>query len=345
MTEYRQIEVYYFSGTGNSERVAHWLAEFASGQGVRAKLVNIAKADRRHAPPPDPDSLVVFTSPIHGFNYPPVMINFLLHFPRGRNHVALMNTRAGMKIGKFVTPGLTGIAFLFAWLVLLAKGYSVRAMQGIDLPSNWLSLHPGLNGRTIDYLFVRNRERVEQFAGKVLAGVRSYGALREIVQDLLVSPIAFLYYFVGRFMISKSFYASAQCDNCGACVAGCPVRGVVMTGGRPFWTFNCESCMKCMGQCPRNAIETGHGYFVGSLLLASALSSIASVHLWGYLPTGSLGEASEFICETLIALLTFWITYRFMHYMLRFRWFERAMAFTSLTWYKFWGRKYKAPKV
>ncbi len=61
-------------------------------------LVNIAHVDRLNLSPPDPESLVVFVSPIHGFNYPPVMVNFLLRFPKGKNPVVLMNTRAGMLI-------------------------------------------------------------------------------------------------------------------------------------------------------------------------------------------------------------------------------------------------------
>ena len=72
------------------------------------------------------------------------MLNFLIHFPKGRNKVLLINTRAGMLIGKWITPGLTGIAFYFSALVLKLKGYSIKAMFPVDLPSNWISVHPGL---------------------------------------------------------------------------------------------------------------------------------------------------------------------------------------------------------
>lgn len=340
--EYKNIDIYYFSGTGNSAASAKWFAEAAAESCSR--FVNIAQTERRGIAQPESGNLIVFTSPIHGFNYPPIMINFLLHFPRGRNHVVLMNTRAGMRIGKFVTPGLTGIAFLMAWLILFLKGYTVRGLLPVDLPSNWVSIHPGLNAPTVDYLFERNKQRVDSFARKVLSGGRSYKALREIVQDLLVSPISFLYYFIGRFLISKTFYASAKCDNCGVCVASCPVRGVIRVGEKPFWTFKCESCMKCMGQCPRNAIETGHGFFIGCMVLSSFIFSLITARLWDVLPSGNLGEFAEFAINSLEAILVAGLMYRAMHYLLRFRWFERLMAYTSLTFYKFWGRKYRAPK-
>ncbi|HNX56334.1 MAG TPA: hypothetical protein PKO30_12165, partial [Prolixibacteraceae bacterium] len=145
---YNKLVVYYFSGTGNSENVARWLADAACKKGMEASLTNIAKTDRLAIPTPEPNTLVAFCSPIHGFNYPPVMLNFILRFPKAKNHVLLLNTRAGMLIGKWNVPGLTGIAFYFSALILKLKGYSIRAMFPVDLPSNWISVHPGLNDRT-----------------------------------------------------------------------------------------------------------------------------------------------------------------------------------------------------
>ena len=47
---------------------------------VDAALVNIANIDRFHVNVPDSESLIVFISPVHGFNYPPVMLNFIRRF-------------------------------------------------------------------------------------------------------------------------------------------------------------------------------------------------------------------------------------------------------------------------
>ena len=113
MTAYPKLVVYYFSGTGNSENVAKWMADIAKDIGVEVSLVNIAKTESRHIKSPEPETLVAFVSPIHGFNYPPVMLNFLVHFPKGRNKVLLMNTRAGMLIGKWITPWIDWYCFLF----------------------------------------------------------------------------------------------------------------------------------------------------------------------------------------------------------------------------------------
>jgi ferredoxin len=269
MVTHPKLVVYYFSGTGNSENVARWMADIAKEKGTKVSLINIAKTDRLAISSPEPDALVAFVSPIHGFNYPPVMLNFIRRFPKGKNNVLLMNTRAGMLIGKWITPGLTGIAFYFSALILKMKGYSIKSMFPVDLPSNWISVHPGLNERTVKYLHERNQEKVYRFARKVLNRGSDFRSMYEIIQDTLVAPISLGYHFIGRFLFAKTYYASADCDNCDLCIKACPVKAIKKVDGRPFWTFNCESCMRCMSNCPKKAIETGHGYLLVIALLSS----------------------------------------------------------------------------
>ena len=89
MTAYPKLVIYYFSGTGNSGNVAHWMADIAKEKDMEVSLINIAKTERRCIESPGPDAVVAFCSPIHGFNYPPVMLNFILRFPKAKNHVLL----------------------------------------------------------------------------------------------------------------------------------------------------------------------------------------------------------------------------------------------------------------
>jgi len=145
MAAFKELIIYYFSGTGNSKNVALWLEDYARRQNIEVSLVNIGASERRSVNPPPENALVIFISPIHGFNYPPIMLNYIVNFPRGRNKIVLMNTRAGMLIKKFVTPVLTGMAFYFSAIILKLKGYSIQGIFPVDLPSNWISVHPGLN--------------------------------------------------------------------------------------------------------------------------------------------------------------------------------------------------------
>jgi len=342
MKSYKNIVIYYFTGTGNAEKVAYWISEIAAQMEVDAALVNIANIDRLHIDVPDPEALIIFISPVHGFNYPPVMLNFIWRFPRGKNDIALMNTRAGMLIGKFITPGITGVAFFLSALLLKLKGYDFRAMHPVDMPSNWISIHPGLNLNTIRYLHINNKEKVNVFAQRLISGKTSFKALREIVQDILCSPISLLYFCIGRFVFSKSFYASKDCNHCGICVKKCPVKAIIYVDKRPFWTFNCESCMRCMSNCPKKAIETGHGAMIGIIILNSSVLVGLFYTYFGKFFFDIKDTITGFILETSLFLISLMIWYRLIHYLMRFRFFERIMVFTSLTKYKFWGQRYKA---
>ena len=341
MLQFKKLIIYYFSGTGNSANVAQWINEIAIEKGIVSELINIAHFDRLHIPIPPANALVAFCSPVHGFNYPPVMQAFIRRFPKGNNPVLLLNTRAGMLIGKWITPGLSGITFYLSALILWLKGYRIKAMFPVDLPSNWISVHPSLNDRIIKYLHVKNKERIYKFANKTLDGGTDFSSLREIVQDVLVSPISLGYYFVGRYLFAKTYFASTNCNNCNLCVNQCPVHAIKTVDNRPFWTFRCESCMHCMCYCPHRAIETAHGSIIAFMVLFSLI-------VWSAveLSYGDILHLENPIINLIVqsglmlGLLAIW--YRVLHFLLRYKWFNKIITFTSLTFYKFWGKRYKA---
>jgi len=340
---YQKIIIYYFSGTGNSKNVAVWLSQVAEKNDIESQIINIAQIDRLSIAPPEPDSLVVFISPIHGFNYPPVMLHFIMRFPKGKNNVVLMNTRAGMLIGKFITPGLTGIAFYLSALILFIKGFSIKAILPVDMPSNWISLHPGLNDRTVKYLHEKNKERVTVFAHRIISGKSYFRALLE-VYDILFAPIALGYYLVGRFFLAKTFFASHDCNNCDMCIKACPVKAIIKVDNRPFWTFNCESCMKCMSNCPKKAIETGHGYIAAFVNVFYAVILVAFYKYFNTYLFPIENTLFKFILESVLSIAFLAVWYRMVHWLLRFKVLERLTVYTSLTKYKWWGRRYKALK-
>lgn len=342
MNGYRQFVIYCFSGTGNSRNVALWMSDAANANGIESQIINIADIDRLSIAPPPADALVLFVSPIHGFNYPPVMIHFIARFPKGKNKVLLMNTRAGMLIGKIITPGLTGIAFYLSALFLKLKGYAIIGMVPVDLPSNWISVHPGLNQSTVSYLHERNKIRVDRCASRIISGKEDFRGVYEIIQDLIIAPFSLAYYFAGRFFFAKTYYASADCNNCDICINNCPVKAIIKVDHRPFWTFDCESCMKCMSNCPKKAIETAHGAIILFMIGYYTLFLALIYHYFGRYFFVIQNGLLKMVIETGIFLLLLSLWYRILHIGMRFKLIQRIIVYTSLTKYKFWGRRYKA---
>lgn len=343
----QNIVIYYFTGTGNARNVATWIAGTAQ-ENQQVDIVDISKIDRKNIPMPPENSLIGFCSPTHGFNYPPVMMYFIFRFPKANgNKIFLINTRAGLKFSRIYFPGLSGIALLLPAIVLLLKGYKVIGMRPIDLPSNWISLHPGLNEKAAGQIHERCKRISINFANKIFRGKKDYHALYDLIQDLLIAPIAVLYFFVGRFVLAKTFYANSKCNNCDLCIDNCPVKAIEKVDNRPFWTFKCESCMRCMNECPHRAIETGHGYIVGLLYLIDATFIVwfgmlisKYLNLPADLPFKSL---ISFTLESLISIALLVPGYRLIHYLNKLPVFRQLIEYTSLTRFKFWNR-YKSAK-
>ncbi len=335
----------YFSGTGNARSVAGWIAETAGQAGVPCEITDIAKTDRVHPAPLPPGSLIGFISPTHGFNFPPAMMYYIFRFPRAKGNSAfIVNTRAGMKLSKWFLPGLSGIALWLAAIVLLMKGYRIRGLRSIDLPSNWISFHPGLKETVVESIHIHCKRITTDFAAKILGGRTVMTAFRDIIQDLLISPVAVGYFFIGRFILAKSFYATTECDNCGLCIAHCPVKAIRLISSRPFWSYRCESCMRCMNECPKRAIETAHGFVIGILILSNlflagwfwmAIGRVISIpgdNAWAQLAVSLIGWVP--------ALVVMVASYRIFHYLLRLPGFRQLIYYTSGTRYAFW-RRYK----
>ncbi|HEY3447101.1 MAG TPA: EFR1 family ferrodoxin [Myxococcales bacterium] len=344
------LRLFYFSGTGNARNVAHWIASVWRERGRQVEVADLSKTDPRTVQVGEEDE-VGFASPTHGFNFPPITLAFLFAFPRAphANRAFVVNTRAGVRFFGLPIPGLSGLAQLWAALVLRLKGYRVVGMRPVDLPSNWISLHPGLREDNVRALCERCQRISRGFAERLLDGKRDYRALWDLPQDLAVSPISLGYYLAGRFLLAKSFIASRDCDGCGACVKGCPTGALRMVDGRPFWTWRCESCMRCMNQCPKRAIETAHGFFIGVLVLLSmAMTALVHPALRRLVPfltgPGLAPEAARNVLETVLTLAALFGSYRLLHRALRLRAVERLVVGTSLTHWRWW-RRYRAPRA
>lgn len=336
----KKIIIYYFSGTGNAKQIALWAAEFAYEKDIDCQVLNIADIDSYSLDSIDSETLLAIISPIHGFNFPKITLDFIRCFPKGNNQFLLMNTRAGMKIGRYATPGLTGIAFHLSSFILKSKGYKIMGHIPFDMPSNWISIHPALNDNTVKFLHKENYARAEKHLEPIFNGEKNFYANRDFIQDLLISPVSLAYYLVGRFAFAKSYYASFECDHCGLCEKNCPVHGIKNIQDRPYWTYKCESCMKCMNLCPKKAIETPHVLFILISIISSMITSFLLSQMMDFdINSGFINT----IISTIIFFLFLGLFYRTQHFLLRFMFVAKIISYLSFTSYKFWGRYHSIP--
>jgi len=347
--EYKNLIIYYFSGTGNAKNAALWIKKVAREKGVITQLINIDRFEEIEIPETNGKTLIGFCSPTHGFNLPPISLKFVRKFPSLKNtDVFILNTRGGLKLSKLFLPGISGAAQILPAIMLRLKGFRIVGMQPLDLPSNWLILHPGLRENVVHSIYTRCHGITINFANKMLDGKRKYKALLSLPIDILMLPITFGYYFIGRFFLAKTLIATDKCTNCDKCIKQCPVKAINQTSHKPYWTYKCESCMGCVNACPERAIETTHAFAITLLILSSLvlspllLSGLKLLGILDWINQSFIARNLWTLIDALFFLLFVFMSYGILHYLMRFKFINRIIVFTSLSSYKFW-RRYKAP--
>ena len=341
--------LYVLSGTGNSLQCARWVAQ---DMPETENFIVPVEASAPHLHKEHNPELSGLFLPTHGFTAPWKMLKFAAGLPQGNGRDAfVVCTRGSVKLGPLIVPGACCSALFVIALLVLLRGYRIRGLVGIDMPSNWMSLHSGQRMETRRLISDRARVRVKRFAAAIRKGDRrcfTADNLREFLSGVALFPVSFLYLLVGRFFLAKLFFANNDCNGCGLCVARCPIHAVIMRGKkhpRPYWTFSCESCMRCMGYCPKNAVEAGHSWGVVLYLLTTIpVSMYVFVWLTGLIPGIAALDSgpARLVLHLAYIYPALYLAYRLFDILLRVPVINALFTHTTLT---HWYRRYHHPDI
>jgi len=349
---YDSLILHVMSGTGNSLRAARWLADLFGPGG--ATIVRIAKSYDA-LPAPDHNSLTGFVFPTHGFTAPWAVIRHAMRIPRGTGSDAfVVATRAGTWLG-FLLPGLSASAMFVTAFLLMLKGYRIKGLRGLDMPSNWTALHWGMSPKNAQRIIDRARIDIERLAALIFSGKTHFVSINnfvELVGGIALANISAGYLLIGRFALAKLFYANWKCTSCGLCARECPFGAIRMMGTDPklpYWTFACESCMHCMGYCPEKAVEASHPlaiamFYVGTFSLAAALGAWI-IRLQPGLSGIGAGPGGAFVRSAVnyaYVLVSFFLVYVLFYYLVRIPLVNRLFTYLTLTHYY---RRYREPGI
>lgn len=342
---YRSIAIYFMSGTGNSFRAATWMTEIANKRDIRSKLHQIARYDKKSDFEGESCDLLGVVFPTHGFTAPWHVIRYALQLPPGKGkHAFVVATRAGTRIVSIPFPGLEGTASYLIALILVLRGYIVRGVMGLDMPSNWMSLHWGLNTTNSKFIIDRAKIKADSFMKSILEGKKVFRGLHFLLIGLILSPISLAYLVIGRFFLSKLFFASLNCTGCGLCAKSCPVKAIKMVGSkksRPYWTFACESCMRCMGYCPNKAVEVSHSF---GIVLYFIITLPVSFYLLDGLSNIIPIEHDAFFVKLLLyyiyTLISIFLAYHILYWLTKIPLLNKLCTYTTFTHFY---RRYHEP--
>jgi ferredoxin len=347
MTDIRPaLSIYFMTGTGNSYWSAIRFSEIAAESCSSVNIYPTGPVKHKVSAHNNDNDIIGFSYPTHGFSLPWHMLKFIFRFPRGKGRVVLMNNRAGMKMGKLFTPGISGMAILLPILILIIKGYRIHGILPMDTPSNWISIHPGIRSRVVNSIFARRDKEISKLWAKISENKMYFPGKFFILLplDIFLIPISLGYMFFGRFMLARTYLADLSCDGCALCASRCPVSAIKMVNNRPWWTYKCESCMRCANICPQKSINSSLPLMIVYSIL---IFKIGDTEIFSNL-LSRIADKASIIPEKLIYYLMLWIItitatwsfYFIVFYLNRLIPFNHLFALTTPM--KYW-RRYIAP--
>lgn len=226
--------ILYFSGTGNSLKVAQQIAEQTNdeilhiNEALRTKVLNCNR--------------VGFVFPVYNNDIPVLVKEFIMAFDMPAcNYVFGIITHGGDK----------GNALLNLTKLLNQKGVDISYTNDVLMPVSSRIMYgmvtDKINERTGDA-----RVKVEQIAREIDRKIVNLGRIRKKHLPALMNRISETP-FVKRQFTPK--VDSQQCTNCGICSSVCPAQNISLSSGKAFVGDNCMQCMTCMHWCPQLAIH------------------------------------------------------------------------------------------
>jgi hypothetical protein len=165
--------IHYFSGTGNTYRVATIIGQKLEESGYGVRLLNVEKEEGKS---PGPADLDVFAFPVYAMDMPDIMVNHIRRLPRVNGGKAAVIAVHGKLVDKSRVPGDVGdpgYSHGHAFLRLKMKGYDVFFTASVGYPHSITMLLTAPSPSEQRLIWTSSDRRVEEFGASIAAGKRS----------------------------------------------------------------------------------------------------------------------------------------------------------------------------
>lgn len=241
MRKINNVRLVYFSGTGNTARVADC---FEKSLQERDILVNKCELREGQKWPDFKEDMLLLLYVVHAFNAPEPVYEWIKSIPKVYKIPAVV---ISVSAGGEVTPNTACRTGCISRLQ--KKGYDVFYEKMIVMPSNWIV-------PTVEPIAVKLLEvlpsKVERVVKHILSGVKH--RTRANILDIFLSALGELEKYGVRFF-GKRLKVGDSCNSCGWCEKSCPRGNIQLDSGKPVFGKKCLLCTKCIYGCPKKAIN------------------------------------------------------------------------------------------
>jgi ferredoxin len=258
MSESKKVSLRYFTGTGNSRRIAEVCSAAFAEAGWTTEIASITDGT-----PPAPDAHAVgIVFPVYSLDLPRIAKKYLESLPRVEGKPALLLVTGG-------NADDCGWSLLEGRRILEKGGWDLAYADLVRMPNNWGPFMRVPSGDEASAMLAAGEAKAKASALAFIAGERYVKPLSLPVFGPLGSRLVRQGFKLGVKRLWTKFRTSEACTSCGLCARSCPMGSIEMIAGRPGrgarprWSASCEQCMRCFNACPSRAIlqleAIGHG--------------------------------------------------------------------------------------
>jgi ferredoxin len=260
----------YFSGTGNTDYVAHYLARRLaqrpallslrprSGQALEVELCTI-----EHQPAETLADFDLLTAgfPVYAADAPEFFQDYLDQLPPGEGRGAFVFCTKGAYAGGAVRRALQRLA---------AQGYVPLGGGSVLMPGtdglSMISKNSWMARKALqkDYDNLKDADRLIEEMTSVLSDLLDGRPAEALRLRLPTHPKASLsdqvwaaLYHASENWTRARLHADGRCEGCGLCARICPVDNVELCDGHARFCDHCVLCLRCLHACPQEAIQIG----------------------------------------------------------------------------------------
>lgn len=234
--------VLFFTGTGNSEYCARFIAD-RLGEECFDLAERIKKKDFS---PLESEKPWIICAPTYAWRMPAVVTEFLLKAElKGSKEIYFVMTCGG-QIGKAEKYNLE---------LCEKNGKSYKGTAKVKMAENYLAMFEVTTPEEEELLMKKACENLESVSALIKKGENLPAVKEGAIGALLSGKVNEM--FNKFYLRDDKFTVKENCTSCGLCEKKCPLRNIEMKDGKPHWLGNCTHCMACICHCPAEAIEYG----------------------------------------------------------------------------------------
>jgi ferredoxin len=242
------VEIYYFSGTGNSFDVASTISEK-----LNAKMIPIIRLLNEDVISSKAE-VIGFVFPIYDFKAPEIVNDFIKKLSAPADAYFFAICTYGVKPLKTMKK----LEKVFSSVdKKLSAGFAVQ------MPHNGLG-YSSISVEKQQKMFKQFEKKSDMIAQFITS--RKQGVIEKsnvidyiVLLGIFIRLMPMIFPMLKQALVkgwdSLGFYADKTCNSCGICSNVCPVNNISLVDGKPCWDDHCLNCFACFHWCPQQSIQ------------------------------------------------------------------------------------------